>query len=115
MLSITRTMVANADGPAVAVLEVAGELDIATAPQLSTAINTIRGTGQHRIVLDLAGLDFCDAAGLGAQVAAQQRCAAAGGWITLARPRARMRWLLAIAGLADVLSCRPSVAQPCGC
>jgi anti-anti-sigma factor len=56
------------------VLRVAGELDAANAHELTAAITTVRAAhppGVHTLVLDLAGITFFSAAGLGALFVAQ--------------------------------------------
>jgi anti-anti-sigma factor len=66
----------------VVVLAVSGELDVFTA-RLDGELLALSGAGHHRIVLDVAGLGFCDAPGLGvlirARGRAERRLAAPGG------------------------------------
>ena len=50
------------------VVSLAGQLDLSTADVLSTTINEELRLGPARIVLDLAGLTFCDSLGLGTLV-----------------------------------------------
>jgi anti-anti-sigma factor len=59
----------------------------------------MRGTGRHRLVADFAAVPFCDAAGLGALVAAHNQIAAGGGEIVLAGVRPAQLRLLRITGL----------------
>jgi anti-sigma B factor antagonist len=49
------------------VLELIGELDAHTAPDLSDAVTSVAGAGT---VVDLSGVSFCDSSGLRALVAA---------------------------------------------
>jgi anti-sigma B factor antagonist len=60
--------VSVAHGGGEVVVAVAGELDMSTADQLSTAVNEELRKSPHRVVLDLAGLAFCDSLGLGTLV-----------------------------------------------
>ncbi|MHB8247124.1 MAG: STAS domain-containing protein [Acidimicrobiales bacterium] len=46
------------------VLSIAGEVDIATTAELSEALGTALGSGVKRLVCDLSGVGFLDAAGL---------------------------------------------------
>ncbi|HEY9557557.1 MAG TPA: STAS domain-containing protein [Acidimicrobiales bacterium] len=46
------------------VLVTAGELDLATAPQLSEAAEALIETGAKRLVFEVSGLSFMDSSGL---------------------------------------------------
>lgn len=51
------------------VIELAGEIDVLTVAELSTVVNELLGDDQpNRIVLDMAGVTFCDSQGLGTLV-----------------------------------------------
>lgn len=65
------TSVADHDG--VTVLTVTGEVDLATAPALETAIDTALDAGSNHLVVDLAAVSFLASAGMAALVAAHQR------------------------------------------
>src|SRR3954453_21026568 len=52
----------------VAVVEVAGEVDVLTAPVLLETARNQLAAGCHTLVLDLAGVSFCSARGIGALV-----------------------------------------------
>ena len=84
-------------------LEVGGELDVATANQLRTAISTLMGTGCREIVVDLAATTFLDSSGLGALVWASHRMHAAGGRLTVVNPDARVAKVLRVTGVDRVL------------
>lgn len=56
------------------VLTVVGRVDSSTAPQLSNDLNAIINAGRHKIVLDLAGLEYMSSAGFRALIAAQRTC-----------------------------------------
>jgi anti-sigma B factor antagonist len=51
-------------GSGVGRVELSGELDIATAPQLEQRLNEALSTGCRRVVVDLRGLSFIDSTGL---------------------------------------------------
>ena len=51
--------------PDEAVLTLVGELDVSNVDRLSAAVTEVLATGVGRVVLDLAGLTFCDSRGLG--------------------------------------------------
>ena len=59
-----------------------GELDAFAVPDVSRAVAYAAGAGNPHVVIDLAGVTFCDSAGLAALVEARRRA----GTITLRRP-----------------------------
>ena len=60
---------------ALAVVAVGGELDIDSAPGLERELAPVADAGRH-LILDLAGLRFCDCAGLSLFLRVQQRARA---------------------------------------
>jgi anti-sigma B factor antagonist len=50
------------------VVEVAGELDLATAPQLQDGLRRTLDAGTRNVVVDLAGVGFMDSSALGTLV-----------------------------------------------
>lgn len=81
-----------------------GELDIATAPILLGAIDRLVLDGQRDVRLNLSGLTFLDAAGLGALVAAAQQLAGLGGRLIVAGARGTPLRVLTIFGMAESLT-----------
>ncbi|MFD0685731.1 STAS domain-containing protein [Actinomadura fibrosa] len=83
-----------------AVLSVAGELDIHTAPGLDANLgDVLRLRMLPKVALDLSRLDFCDSSGLAALLRAWRRTEVAGGRLVLLRPTARVTRLLETTGL----------------
>lgn len=89
---------------------VAGEIDIATAPQLRARLTELASSGQP-VIVDLAQVSFSDAAGLGVLAAAARQAAAASGSLQLAGPQPQMRRLLAISGLDSHIPVAATVAE----
>ncbi|MFB4319378.1 STAS domain-containing protein [Actinomadura sp. 21ATH] len=85
-----------------AVAAVHGEIDLRTADELRGRLTELHAAGHRNLVVDFAGVSFCDAAGLGALVAAHNRAAAAGGGVRLSRVRPAQRRLLNVTGLHRV-------------
>ncbi len=81
----------------------AGELDMRTAGQLDRAVDASATPGA-RLRLDLAAVSFCDSAGLSALVRADRALTAAGGRLLLVNPSARVRRVLDLTGLTEVLT-----------
>ena len=72
------------------VLHLAGEIDVLTVVRLSTTVNEILLEPPARIVLDMAGVTFCDSQGLGTLV-------------VLSRKAQHARTVLALANVGDFL------------
>lgn len=86
------------EGPR-AIVAVRGDLDAVTAPALRTILVGLADGGQTRIVLDLSGLSFMGAAGLGVIVAALSRLKAVDGSLVLRSAPALTLRLLHVTGL----------------
>lgn len=99
----------RADGE-LAVVAVSGELDIESAPGLEGALAPAADAGCP-LILDLAGLRFCDCAGLSLFLRVQQRARASGGSLHLAALTPRVLRVITAARLADVLPITASVAD----
>lgn len=95
--------------PDTAVLILRGSLDIDTAPALRANVNRLVDRAAPHVVVDLAGLDFCDSMGVGELVNAHSRALQRGGWVRLAAPSTFLRRLLDTLGLTPHLSLHPSV------
>lgn len=89
--------------PLATVVAVAGELDLASYPRLEQAIDQVSGSAAETVVLDLAGLEFIDVAGLRAVLRSQERLRAAGKRLALRNQGTGVRRLLALTGLGDAL------------
>jgi anti-anti-sigma factor len=72
------------------IYHLAGEIDVLTVTQLSTLVNEELTDPPARIVLDMAGVTFCDSQGLGTLV-------------VLSRKAQHARTVLALANVGDFL------------
>lgn len=93
-----------------AVVVVNGELDAGTVPVLREQLEPLADSGSH-LILDLAGLRFCDCAGLTLFLRTQQRARAAGGSLQLAAPTTSVRRLITLARLSGILLVATSTAD----
>jgi anti-sigma B factor antagonist len=87
-------------GPGGTVIQVSGELDLATADRLPRLVATLTPTECRWVHLDLADLDFIDAAGLAALVRADLLVCDRSGRMTVGRPRPLARRLFELTALA---------------
>jgi len=81
----------------------AGELDIAGTPTLLDAIGRLLRAGPTPACIDLSGLSFIDASGLGCLVTLDNQLAAAGAALHITGVRAGLRRIFALGGLNGLL------------
>jgi anti-anti-sigma factor len=85
-------------------LTVAGELDIATAPQFREEFGALLGGGCRDLVVDLSQTTFLDSSGLGALVWAAHRMRGAGGMFRAVDPNPAIVTTLEITNVGPVLA-----------
>jgi anti-sigma B factor antagonist len=81
----------------------AGELDAASADQAYGYVRDAIDTRGGQVLLDVAGLSFCDARGLGALARMSRHAGQAGSSVHLVAPPPRLRKIIRITGLEDKL------------
>ena len=87
------------------VVEVAGELDLYTAPILrDRLLDVIEGQGNRYVVVDMAAVDFMDSTGIHVLVQAFRLLRERGGHLTLARVPPFVLRVLGICGLTKVFT-----------
>jgi anti-sigma B factor antagonist len=96
--------------PAGTVVRIAGELDYDTAGHLREVLRGITLRPGERLVLDLAGLKFCDSSGITTILAARNVALAAQADIALAAVPDSTSRVLRLVGLDQVLSIYPDSA-----
>lgn len=80
-----------------------GDLDLATAGLLRQVIHDVVGDGGRRVDLELAGVGFCDGAGLRVLLAGAGELHALGGTLTVLDPCWSLRHLLQLFELDEML------------
>ena len=81
-------------------IEIAGDLDIATAPKLRACLREF--TGEH-VTLDFSDVTFLDSTGISVLVAAHKKTFLSGGSIVLHGVQPAQRRLMEITGLTGYL------------
>ncbi|MFF0000580.1 STAS domain-containing protein [Streptomyces avermitilis] len=89
------------------VLEIIGELDHTTATELPNLLTTLRLQPGQRLILDLAGMEFCDSSGISALIAARNLAHAAQADIALAAVPDHILRVLRIVGLDQIFPLHP--------
>jgi anti-sigma B factor antagonist len=97
-----------------AILEVAGEVDLFTAPSLRERIVQLIEEGNRQILVDLTQVGFMDSSGLGVLVAGIKRAREAGGDMSLVCREGPTLKVLAITGLDRVFPIYASVDDAVG-
>ncbi|MCB0918691.1 MAG: STAS domain-containing protein [Actinobacteria bacterium] len=87
-----------------AVVAVAGELDVYTAPKLEKVLTELIAGGSVNVVVDLGGVSFLDSTGLGAMVKGLKRAKEAGGTLQVVASDERVVKVFRITGLDAVMS-----------
>jgi anti-sigma B factor antagonist len=91
------------------VLDVGGEIDVYTAPQLRERLIGLVEDGARRVVVDLGRVEFLDSTGLGVLVGALKRLRGAGGDLTLVCAQERLLKIFRITGLDRVFTLHETV------
>ncbi|HEY3725190.1 MAG TPA: STAS domain-containing protein [Acidimicrobiia bacterium] len=85
------------------VLDVRGELDMASVPQFDAAIRLLMSTARTKLVVNLSAVTFIDSSGLGALLRAHRISRDHGVAFVLQDPSDRVRSLLALTALDATL------------
>lgn len=93
------------------VVELRGELDITTVPNLRPALHALLDGKTPRIILDLSELAFIDSSALTAIVIADRRARQLGVTLALAAPQRIVARVLSITGLDQHFPVYPTLAD----
>ena len=78
---------------------VSGELDMATSPELTSAIEALAKTGEPRVLVDLSDVSFIDSTGISALVLAMAKVEVHGAVLVLGRVSRQVDTALSMVGL----------------
>ena len=84
-------------------VELAGSLDVATAPKVRDLLLRLIDEGRYRLILDMTDVDFVDSIGLGVFVGVVHRLRPYDGSLAVAAPSAQTRKVFEITQLVRVL------------
>jgi len=85
------------------VVSLSGELDVSSAPRLSDTIAELLAEAPPRIVLNMAGVTFCDSQGLGTLVVLSRKASLAQSYLVLTNVGDFLLRVLDITGLRPAL------------
>jgi anti-anti-sigma factor len=84
-------------------LEIAGELDVLTAPKFSARLNTVVRRSERDVVVDLRKADFLDSAGLQILLGVQRRLSNDARKLSVVCEAGPVRRVIELARLGDIL------------
>jgi anti-anti-sigma factor len=87
----------------VALVELAGELDVVSVEEFSVRMADLGGGGPSHVVIDVAGATFIDSSGINALVQAVRSVEARGGTAIVASPSAVAQRVFEITHLAQIV------------
>jgi anti-sigma B factor antagonist len=105
------TLNVHSDDQGFTIIEVAGEIDVYTAPKLRERLVSLVEEGSYQLIVDMEGVEFLDSTGLGVLVGGLKRVRAHEGWIDLVSTQGRILRIFRITGLNKVFSIYDSVAD----
>ncbi|AYN37897.1 anti-sigma factor antagonist [Streptomyces dangxiongensis] len=88
-----------------------GEMDYLTGPMFRTEFLSLLDSGDRFVVLDVAGVPFCDSAGLNALLAAHRHAKEIGAELVLAALPEQLRQLLRITGVDEIIDIYDSAQE----
>jgi anti-anti-sigma factor len=104
-------MTAVSDPPSATVV-LGGEIDIATSPAIRRFLLGAISGGDVHLAVDMSGVTFIDAGGIGVLVAAANRARQAGGGLSLLAPSWQVRRLLDVFHLDAILPIAERLGGP---
>ena len=93
------------------VIDVAGKIDIYTAPRLRELLIDLVSTDRYQLIVNLERVEFLDSTGLGVLVGGLKRVRAHDGSLDLVCTQERLLKLFRITGLAKVFGIHETVDQ----
>jgi anti-anti-sigma factor len=94
-------------GDGVTVVELTGEIDVDTAPRMRAALDAALRTGVP-VVIDMDGVTFMDSTGIAVLVSVNLRAIRIGTPVVLRAVPVRIRNLLGLLGLDEILTIEPA-------
>ena len=92
-------------------LALAGELTCTTAPLFDDEVRRVVEASRPHLLVDAAGLHFCDSVGLSALISAHRRAAAHGGGLVLRGVHGPLARALRVTGLEPVFTVRAGAGE----
>ena len=94
-----------------AVVDVSGEVDVHTAPELDAALSDVVENGTYDVVVDLSKVDFLDSTGLGVLVKTLKRVREHSGSLAVVAASDRIAKVFRITGLDAAITIHDDITQ----
>lgn len=91
------------------ILDLAGEIDIHTAPTLRGAVIELTDSGADRLIIDLTKVTFIDSIGLGVLILAQKKLRLRRGSLDIIASTRRILAIFKLAGLDQAFQIHPTL------
>lgn len=102
--------VTDVSGP-IAALAVTGELNLYTSGTFRAAVRNAADDGHPHLILDLAGVPFCDSSGLSSLIMLHRWAGENDGSLTLAAVPDRLARLLQVSGVDQTMTVHPTACE----
>ncbi|WLQ68580.1 MULTISPECIES: STAS domain-containing protein [Streptomyces] len=105
------TLTVRHPADSIAVLTVAGEIDVDSVPALRTRALELIRQGRPHLVLDLAPVEFCDSSGLNTMIGILRYAKDRHGSLSLVGPPPHLTRLLDVTGVGELMPVLPTTAE----
>lgn len=94
--------------PNAVVVRLDGDFELSGQEEARAKLDALIAPGA-RVVLDLAGLDYIDSAGLGLLIGTLKRLKEKGGTLSIARPKPHVQGIFALIKLSSLMEIHPTL------
>ena len=98
---------------AIALVEVEGDVDMYSSPELRQTLQRLTAEKRQTIVVDLSGVDFMDSSGIATLVQTLKESRPFGGEVRLASPGGNVLRVLKLSNLTTLFAVFPTVDEAC--
>ena len=96
------TMTSRNPSETICILDIVGEVDVYTSPQLKHDLVQMAESGVKQVVVNLSQVEYLDSTGLGVLIGGLKRMREAGGNLSLVGPGMRIQRIFEITGLNKI-------------
>jgi anti-sigma B factor antagonist len=93
------------------ILALAGEIDASVKTMLLSRVLGLLGDGETPLIIDMAGVEFCDSTGLSVAVRARRRAAESGCVLAFCGLNERLGKIFRVTGLDQFVSLYPTLTD----
>lgn len=101
-------------GDTTCLMEIEGEVDVYTAPQLKQDIVDVAERGVKHLIINLSKVEYLDSTGLGVLIGGLKRLREGKGNLVLVGPGMRILRIFEITGLDKIFDIYPTVEEAAG-